>query len=34
MAIWVGGDEQIFNRHNIVLDTMGIGMVRDSDKPK
>jgi hypothetical protein len=23
MAIWVGGDEQIFNRHKPVLDTMG-----------
>ena len=23
MAIWVGGDEQIFNRHNPVLDAMG-----------
>jgi 3-hydroxyisobutyrate dehydrogenase-like beta-hydroxyacid dehydrogenase len=23
MAIWVGGDEQIFNRHKSVLDAMG-----------
>jgi 6-phosphogluconate dehydrogenase (decarboxylating) len=23
MAIWVGGDEQIFNRHKPVLDVMG-----------
>src|SRR5207249_10082817 len=23
MAIWVGGDEQIFNRHKVVLDAMG-----------
>jgi 3-hydroxyisobutyrate dehydrogenase-like beta-hydroxyacid dehydrogenase len=23
MAIWVGGDEQIFNRHKPVLDAMG-----------
>src|SRR5229473_3204716 len=23
MAIWVGGDEQIFNRHKMVLDAMG-----------
>ena len=23
MAIWVGGDEQIFNRHKTVLDAMG-----------
>jgi 3-hydroxyisobutyrate dehydrogenase len=23
MAIWVGGDEQIFNRHKPVLDSMG-----------
>jgi len=23
MAIWVGGDEQIFNRHKLVLDAMG-----------
>jgi 3-hydroxyisobutyrate dehydrogenase len=23
MAIWVGGDEQIFNRHKAVLDAMG-----------
>jgi 3-hydroxyisobutyrate dehydrogenase-like beta-hydroxyacid dehydrogenase len=23
MAIWAGGDEQIFNRHKLVLDAMG-----------
>src|ERR1700736_2814215 len=23
MAIWVGGDDQIFNRHKVVLDAMG-----------
>ena len=23
MAIWVGGDEQIFNRHKKVLDAIG-----------
>jgi 3-hydroxyisobutyrate dehydrogenase-like beta-hydroxyacid dehydrogenase len=23
MAIWIGGDEQIFNRHKTVLDAVG-----------
>jgi 3-hydroxyisobutyrate dehydrogenase len=23
MAIWTGGDEQLFNRHKMVLDVMG-----------
>src|SRR5271169_5404775 len=27
LALWVGGDEQIFNRHKSVLDTIGAGSV-------